>query len=436
MRPVRVFLLLCLLGPWAALSRAQQISSYDKGRVEEMLSTVEADVRKHYYDPQLHGLNWDAEVQATKQKIKDSTSLNLAIAHVAALLDKLNDSHTFFIAPPRPYILQFGYYESMIGDRCFITRVRPGSDADQKGVHIGDQVLAINGFTPVRANLWKLHFVLRGLRPQSSLTLDLKTPEGTTKQLVVSAKEIQFPRVESVFKYYIDHIRLAESASQTAPKPLVDLGSGLAIYKYQLFAQTDEQIDDLLKKLKPYQSVVLDLRGNPGGSVETLKRFLGGFFNDSITIADRVTRKGLEDKPMGTKPRDQTYVPAKLVVLIDSQSASAAEIFARTVQLQKRGTIVGDVSSGSVMEAHHFEYKLGMTTMTFYGASITDADLIMTDGKSLEHVGVTPDVVVLPSARDLASGRDPVIAAAVALCGGSITPEKAKSFYPDTWVPD
>jgi carboxyl-terminal processing protease len=399
-----------------------------------MLADIENDVRKHYYDPQLHGLNWDAEVQATKQKIKDSPSLNLAMAHVAALLDELNDSHTFFLTPPRPYKHELGYYESMIGDRCYVTRVRPGSDADEKGLRIGDEVLTVAGYTPTRANLWKIHFMYRTLRPEPAMALNVRTPEGKEKKLVVAAKEVQYARVRNVIDYSIDQIRLAESESALANKPLVDLGSGLAIFKYQRFGESEAYIDDILKELKHFQSVVIDLRGNPGGSVETLKVFLGGFFQNSIVIADRITRKPSDRASMVTKPHDSTYVPAKLIVLIDSSSASAAEVFARTMQLQKRGTIVGDVSSGSVMEARDYKYKSGAELVSFFGASITDADLIMPDGKSIEHVGVTPDLVVLPTGADLAAGRDPVIAAAAQLCGVTISPEKAGSFYPDHWV--
>ena len=58
----------------------------------------------------------------------------------------------------------------------------------------------------------------------------------------------------------------------------------------------------------------------------------------------------------------------------------------------------------------------------------------MPDGKSFEHVGVTPDVLVLPTAGDLAARRDPVIAKAAELAGATITPEKAGSRYPDVWL--
>jgi hypothetical protein len=46
-------------------------------------------------------------------------------------------------------------------------------------------------------------------------------------------------------------------------------------------------------------------------------------------------------------------------------------------------------------------------TVIFYGVSITDADLIMTNGKSLEYVGVTPDELILPTATDLAGAATP-----------------------------
>jgi C-terminal processing protease CtpA/Prc len=61
------------------------------------------------------------------------------------------------------------------------------------------------------------------------------------------------------------------------------------------------------------------------------------------------------------------------------------------------------------------------------------ADIIMTDGKSLEHAGVVPDTVMLPTPEDLAAGRDPVLAHAIGLFGVQITPEKAGELFPVEW---
>lgn len=89
------------------------------------------------------------------------------------------------------------------------------------------------------------------------------------------------------------------------------------------------------------------------------------------------------------------------------------------------------------MEAQRFtETYMGANTAVFYGASITVADVIMSDGQSLEHTGVTPDEVVLPSAQDMASGRDPVLAHAAETLGIKMSAEEAGKAFPYEWPPE
>jgi C-terminal processing protease CtpA/Prc len=142
-----------------------------------------------------------------------------------------------------------------------------------------------------------------------------------------------------------------------------------------------------------------------------------------------------DTKPEIAKPIHNPFL-GKLVVLVDARSASAAELFARIMQLEKRGVVIGDQTSGAVMEAKHYSEQTGTDTVVYYGASITEWDLIMADGKSLEHTGVTPDEVLLPSAHAIASGRDPVLAHAAETMGVKITSDDAGKAFPYEWAPE
>ena len=179
-----------------------------------------------------------------------------------------------------------------------------------------------------------------------------------------------------------------------------------------------------------FETVVLDLRGNPGGALETSNKFIGELFDHDVKVGD------LEDsnRKQGSiaKTRGGKHFDGKLIVLVDSDSASAAEILARVVQLEKRGTVIGDRSDGAVMAAKFFTHAvyLDRINVSQYGAEISVSNLIMTDGKSVESIGVTPDEIVLPTAADLAAGRDPALArAAGSLAGETMTPEEAGKIF-------
>jgi C-terminal processing protease CtpA/Prc len=399
-----------------------------------MLDDVASDVRKHYYDPQFHGVDWNATVAKAKDKIKGETSLSMALAHIAAALDTLNDSHTFFLPPPRPMHHDYGFETKMIGNQCYVTRVRPQSDANAKGVKPGDEVLAVEGFRPNREILWKMDFRFRVLRPQADLRLALRDPAGHQRQLVVMAKLVEIKHVTDVSfggADFWEPLLEMESDAHLMRVRSAEVGDGLLVAKLPRFFFDQNEVDGLIDKARKHQALIVDLRGNPGGAIDTLKYLLGGIFENEVKIGDRVGRKEL--KPEVAKSRGRNAFAGKVIVLVDSKSASASELFARIVQLEKRGIVIGDHSSGSVMEAKHYSYQMGTDTVVIYGASITEADLIMTDGKSLEHTGVTPDEVVLPSAADLASGRDPVLAHAAALLGVKLTAEEAGNMFPFEW---
>ncbi|MFY9978107.1 MAG: hypothetical protein WAK22_07735, partial [Candidatus Sulfotelmatobacter sp.] len=85
------------------------MSNDERHQVDSMLFQVASDVSKHYYDPKLHGTNWQAKVNEAREQIRQEKSFNMAMAHVAAALDSLDDSHTFLIPPSRPYILDHGW---------------------------------------------------------------------------------------------------------------------------------------------------------------------------------------------------------------------------------------------------------------------------------------------------------------------------------------
>lgn len=161
-------------------ANAQGLSKLDRGRAEQMLTVIGEDIGKHYYDPKIQGVDWKARVAEYKQKIENANSMNMALSIVAAMLDSLNDSHTFFLPPQRPYTHDFGWQIEMVGDKCFVTEVRPKSDAESKGVKPGDQLLSVNGFPMNADNLRKMNYAYNILRPQLSLHIPAQ-PQRATK---------------------------------------------------------------------------------------------------------------------------------------------------------------------------------------------------------------------------------------------------------------
>jgi carboxyl-terminal processing protease len=428
-----VFLILILFFaiPFAtAQNLSFPLTRDDHDWLDHVLKVVRDEIRKNYYDPSFHGLDIDQRFQQAATKMATAPDRSYAVADIAGAVSALNDSHTIFLPPGRFYTHEYGWRMQAEGEsNCFITAVKPGSDAEKKGLKPGDQVITVAGYTAIRPDLWKIDYVYGALRPQIGLRLVVRSPNGEMRQLDTMA---QIGKVSLDPWNYEEKLLTLYHRHQART---VEYGKDAIIYKLPDFAYDPDHTNEMLDKIRGHAAVVLDLRGNPGGYVEFLSRFLGGMFDHEVKIGDRVGRKPLRSSV--TKSRGGKTFQGKLVVLVDSKSASAAELFARVVQMEKRGTVIGDRTSGMVMESKYYPHEVPTQLGDIhYAVAITDANIVMSDGKSLEGVGVVPDELLIPTVADLAAGRDPVLARAAELVGVKLTPEEAGKLFPFQWPTD
>ncbi|HKQ07828.1 MAG TPA: S41 family peptidase [Blastocatellia bacterium] len=418
-----------------SVARGQKLDEFERTRTLMILKNIKDEIKKNYYDPNFHGLDLDARFKTAEEKVKTATSVGQMYGIIAQAVLDLNDSHTTFVPPARAARTNYGWRMQMIGAKCFVTAVQPGSDAEAKGLKPGDEVLSVNGFQPTRDNMWKMQYFFNTLRPQAGLQVVVASPGAKQgHQLDLMAKVKQGKRVLDLTSGsgidLFDLIRESEAEDHLNRHRYYEMGDDLLIWKMPQFDFLDDGGEEIMSKARKHKALIIDLRGNPGGYIKGLQALLGNFVEGNVKVADERRRK--ETKPLLVKTRNSGF-KGKLVILIDSRSGSCAEVFARMAQLEKFGTVIGDRSAGAVMESRYYPMQIGTDTVVFYGASITSADVIMTDGKSLEGVGVTPDELMLPTAEDMAANRDPVLARAMEILGFKLEPEKAGALFPIEW---
>ena len=418
----------------ASSTAGQSFGSYDREAGRQMLKMIRLDIEKHYYDPAFRGIDLQERFTQADERIKNAKSNGEIFGIIAQALLDFDDSHLFFIPPARVAKVEYGWQMQAIGDKCYVLAVKPGSDAEAKGLKRGDLILSIDGFTPTREVMWKIQYYYYTLRPKPGMRLVVQSPEGAPRQVDVLAK-IQPGKKQMDLTSWAGDIKNLEIEAENEARLNRDRfyeKDNVIIWKMPGFDIYDEsELDSIMGRVKKHQALVLDLRGNGGGLVLMLKRLVGYFFEQDIKVSEMKYRK--EVKTEMAESKGNRVFKGKLIVLIDSRSASASEIFSRVVQLEKRGIVVGDRSAGAVMQSRQHGHEVGLETISIYGASVTNADVIMKDGKSIEHVGVTPDELLLPTAADLAANRDPVLSRAAELAGLKLDPDAAGKLFPIEW---
>lgn len=395
-------LLLCLLTLLPSLAAAADLG-FERARMKDVLATVVHDVEKHYYDPAFHGLQWKALVQQARDRIDKAQSAGEMITAIFILLNQLQDSHTVFLPPGRVAKPLFGFEAKAYGDKIYVYEVEKDGAAEKAGLKRGDQVLTINGFNARRADFDTMMLFFRALRPQTVLKLQLLR-DGQPQELTVAAKMKTSTNVVDLTDEFNIWTLIRESETSTTYH-YNTYDDQVGYLQLPEFNVSDESgfLKGLVKKVSENKAFIVDLRGNPGGTVNTLERF-SGFFDSQPTVIAQVVGRKTED--MKIRPQ-KLSLSGPMFILVDSQTASAAEIFARHFQRIGRAKVIGDHTSGRVTAARFFPESAGIDTVVPYGIEITIGHVIFPGGEDLESKGITPDELCIPTAEQVARDADP-----------------------------
>lgn len=224
-----------------------------------------------------------------------------------------------------------------IGDFTYISEPYANSPASKAGAKAGDIILEIDGKDMVKKDSEEVSNALKG--PKGSVISVLVERNGKKEKLAITREEIKLPDVpySGLIRPTVGYIKL-NSFTQTA------------------YADIKTAYDGL--KLKGMQSLILDLRGNPGGLLIEAIKIVNMFVKKGQTV---VTTKGrIKDE---NKTYKTTDVPVDLaipvVVLIDGGSASASEIVSGSLQDLDRAVIIGETSYGKGLVQRTFDLKYG-----------------------------------------------------------------------------
>jgi len=256
--------------------------------------------------------------------------------------------------------------------------------AYRAGIQAGDIIVRADGLELKEYSLNKVVTMITG-------------EEGTSVTLTVrrNGKELEFPLVRSKVKIRsVKGIRRDPMDEERWDHWLDrDLGIGyIRVTNFQ--GNTVEDVENVLSGLVGLKGLVLDLRGNPGGLLESAWRLSTLFLKRGDTIVSTKGRIKQDDHVFDT-PGTGAYSDVPLIVLVDERSASASEIVSGAVRDNGRGIVVGERTYGkfsvqNLVPLGRAGAKLKITTAKYYlpsGASLHREP-------DAETWGVDPDIPI------------------------------------------
>jgi carboxyl-terminal processing protease len=355
-----------------------------------VFDTVWNTVRRQYYDPGLHGVNWSvarATYRPQALAAQDDRALYRAISN---MLDLLDDDHAGAMSPAaarrqdqlrvRRAVMGLSLARQD-GDLWRIESVRRGSPAEDVGLQPGWVLQTVEG------QAWGVDFEVEEGQP---LRLELTDETGAPQQVSI------VPRVMDPVPAF----------SEDASRP------GVLVLRVEAFEPgLGHWLGQRLSRISPETDVVLDLRGNPGGLLREADAALSCFLPSRQTWATRVSRSG---RPIALTVEEGCGgltgpIANDVALLVDRTSRSAAELTPAALQESRRALVIGEHTAGAVL--------ISQDTVLPDGGRMTlsRADFITAGGVRLEKRGVEPDIVVIRSPEERRAGQDPALDAAIAV---------------------
>jgi len=255
------------------------------------------------------------------------------------------------------------------GTRIRVAQVAAGGPADKAGVEVGDELHAVDGRTVAGLDAAQAAAALRG-RTGTTVTLSLSRGSDV-RTIELTRAVVASPAVTtSMATPHVGRIVV----------PAFTQGVG-------------RQVREAARQLRAHHAtgLVLDLRGDPGGllseAVETASAFLDGGAVVTYSRRDELAQR------LDAEGRGDTTTP--LVVLVDGSTASAAEVVAGALQDRGRAVVVGTrtFGKGTVQEPHRLADGSSL--------ALTVARYTLPSGRSVEGVGIEPDIQVFDPAAAL-----------------------------------
>ncbi|MGQ0600360.1 MAG: S41 family peptidase [Anaerolineales bacterium] len=341
---------------------------------------------------------WDAvHENYVEQPVDDVQLMRGAIRGMLAALD---DPYTAYMTPEELTVNMSHLDGELEGigatvetdDKTGYTRIvspMAGSPAEVAGILPGDLILSINGEDIAGQDITTVVSKVRGAAGSTVQLSVQRAGRDDPLEFTITRAKINIASVEGkVLDGNIGYVKINSFGEKTASE-----------LKTQLRAVLNENPVGL----------ILDLRGNPGGYLDTAIEVVSQFIPNGVVMLERFG-DGEEKTYEALSGGLATDIP--LVVLIDKGSASASEIVAGAVQDRGRGTLVGETSFGKG------SVQTSKTLVSDGGLRITIARWMTPNGNWIHKQGIAPDVAVERTEEDRAAQRDPQLEKAIEILAG------------------